>query len=290
MPTPRKGAYRRRQITRLRRAYTTTRAYARSMTPSVDGMLPDIVIIGSQRGGTTSLFRYLSVHPQIVTPRSKELNALSLHFDKGEAWYRGHFQAPAAGMQAVEASPLYLVDPRVPQRAATRLPNAQFVALLRNPVDRAYSHYLNNLEYGFEDLPFVDALAAEPTRLAEARRLGMDSRRGIELFRNSSYVLRGKYTPQIERWRQHVPPSRLTVLRSEDFFADPKLLFDQLLERFSLDPFADLTFRPVNHWDDDSQTQLTPTVRRQLEHEFAISNAGLATLVGWSGTWSALNA
>lgn len=290
MPTPRAGAYRRRQTTRLRRIYTTARAYARSMSPSVDGMLPDIVIIGSQRGGTTSLFRHLSGHPQIVTARSKELNALSLHFDKGEGWHRGHFPAPAADRQALEASPLYLVDPRVPQRAAARLPTAQFVALLRNPVDRAYSHYLHNLAHGVEDLSFADALAAEPARLAEARRCGLDSRRGIELFRSSSYVLRGQYTPQVERWQQHVPPSRLTVLRSEDFFADPQMVVDQLLHRFALAPFADLTSRPVNHWDDDAQTQLTPTVRLRLEREFADSTASLASLVGWSETWSDLSA
>ena len=70
----------------------------------------------------------------------------------------------------------------------------------------------------------------------------------------------------------------------------PKAVFDDLLRRFALAPFDGLTFRQTNHWDDDEQTQLTPAVRRRLELEFADSNARLAELMGWSGTWSALNA
>lgn len=288
MPAPRKGAFRLRQVTRLRRSYTTTRAYVRSMTPSVTGLLPSIVIIGSQRGGTTALFRYLAEHPQVVAPRSKELNALSLHYDKGEGWYRGHFPTTSESVRALEASPLYLADPRVPARAAARLPHAHFIALLRNPVERAYSHYLHNLEYGFEQLSFVDALDAEGERLLEADRRGLGSRRGMEIYRNFSYVLRGCYASQIEQWQMHVPPSRLTVLRSEDFFADPKGTYDDLLRRLDLDPHDGVAFTRINHGDDDAQTQLTDGVRRRLEEEFAESNARLTSLLGWSDTWSKL--
>ncbi len=176
--TTRHGALRRRERTRVRRAYTTSRAWVRSLAPGVGTALPDIVIVGGQRCGTTSLFRYLAAHPDVVTPRSKELNALSLHYGKGPGWYAGHFPAVLPHERALEASPLYLADPRVPARAAERLPDALFVALLRDPVERAYSHYLHNLEYAAETLSFVDALDAEPERLARARRLGLGTAAG----------------------------------------------------------------------------------------------------------------
>ena len=273
MPAARDGALRRRERTRLRRAYTTARAYARALTPGVEGSLPDVVVIGGQRCGTTSLFRYLAAHPSVITPRSKELNALSLHYDKGSDWYAGHFPRRRPGQVAMEASPLYLADPRVPSRAARRLPEALYVALLRDPVQRAYSHYLHNLEYHAEKLSFVDALDAEPHRLAEARRQGIGSRRGIEIFRNSTYVLRGQYADQLERWLEHVPTERLLVARSEDFFADPQVVYDEVLHRAGLPAHDGVSFSRTNHWADEAETQLTPAVRARLEEEFQDSNA-----------------
>ncbi|MDQ2758544.1 MAG: sulfotransferase domain-containing protein [Actinomycetota bacterium] len=269
----------------MRRAYTTTRAWVRSLTPGVGGSLPDIVVIGGQRCGTTSLFRYLAAHPDVVTPRSKELNALSLHHGKGSGWYAGHFPATGPGQRALEASPLYLADPRVPARAAERLPDALFVALLRDPVERAYSHYLHNLEYDAERLPFADALAAEDERVREALSLGLDTRRGIELFRNATYVGRGLYAEQLERWFAHVPPEQVLVWRSEDFFADPATVYAEVLRRAGLSPYSGVTFARTNHWADDSETQLTAAVRAKLEEQFADSNDRVRSLLGWAQSW-----
>lgn len=284
--TTRHGALRRRERTRVRRAYTTSRAWVRSLAPGVGTALPDIVIVGGQRCGTTSLFRYLAAHPDVVTPRSKELNALSLHYGKGPGWYAGHFPAVLPHQRALEASPLYLADPRVPARAAERLPDALFVALLRDPVERAYSHYLHNLEYAAESLSFVEALDAEPERLARARRLGLGSRRGIELFRNASYVTRGHYAEQLDRWMSFIPREQLLVVRSEDFFADPATTYDEVLRRAGLRPFDGVAFRRTNHWEDSGETQLTPAVRARLEAELSDADERLTALLGWSHGWS----
>lgn len=286
----RRGAIRRRERTRLRRAYTTSRAWARALTPGVGTCLPDVVVIGGQRCGTTSLFRYLAAHPDVVTPRSKELNALSLHYGKGAGWYAGHFPAKLPHQRALEASPLYLVDPRVPARAAERLPDALYVALLRDPVERAYSHYLHNLEYAAESLGFVQALDAEPERLARARRLGLGSRRGIELFRNASYVTRGRYADQLERWLSFVPREQLLVVRSEDFFADPAATYGEVLDRVGLPPYDGVTFSRTNHWEDSGRTQLTPAVRARLETELAEPTERLTRMLGWTHGWSPLGA
>ncbi len=286
MFAPRRGAVRRRYVNEAKHAVTMSRAWARNIAPGPAGDLPSIVIIGVQRGGTTSLFRYLGAHHQIVAPLSKELNYLSLHYGNGVGWYRGHFPRLPEGTQTLEASPLYLVDPRVPARAAAELPSTRFIALLRNPVERAYSHYLHNLEHGFEPLPFVDALEAEPERLARAERMGLDTRRGLMLMRNSSYAHRGLYADHLSRWYEHVPRERVHVLRSEDLFSDPETTFNTLIDQMGLEPASGITFKRMNHWEDDSVTQLTPQVRRQLEERFRAPNERLASMLNWTETWA----
>jgi hypothetical protein len=122
--------------------------------------LPDFLIIGTQRGGTTSLYHYLQTHSSFMAPTTKELHFLDRNYHKGPLWYRAHFptvweKAYAQQMQrrAVvtgEASPYYLFHPHVYQRLAQIIPHAKLIVLLRNPVDRAYSHYYQSIELGYE--------------------------------------------------------------------------------------------------------------------------------------------
>ena len=285
MPNPRRGAVRRRYVDAAKHMVTMGHAWLRQVTPGVEGTLPTIVVTGVQRGGTTSLFRYLCSHHQVVEPLSKELNYFSLYYGRGPQWYRGNFPALTRGQITVEASPLYLVDPRVPERAATDLPDAHFVAMLRNPTERAYSHYLHNLEHGIEPLSFADALDAEPERLERARRLGIESRRGFALMRNASYMHRGRYPEHLQRWYDNIPPERLHVIRSEDLFSDPETVLNPLFAQVGLGPDPTIVFRRTNHWDDDEHTQLTPELRHRLDESFAGPNELLASMLGWGSTW-----
>lgn len=212
-PTQRRGV-RRRRTNAAKHAVTSARAWVRGTLAGANRRLPDIVIIGGQRCGTTSLFRYLSGHPDVVEPMSKELNYLSFHFGRGDGWYRGHFPRTTAGQRTLEASPFYCVDPVVPARAARLLPQAHFIALLRNPTERAYSHYLHNLEHGLENLSFPEALAAEPERLKRARALGVDGRPGLRLMRAASYFHRREYANQLQGWFETFPREQIVVIRS----------------------------------------------------------------------------
>src|SRR3712207_6690007 len=107
--------------------------------------LPDFVIIGTQRGGTTSLYHYLSKHPEVLPALRKEIHFFDLNFDRGLDWYLAHFARQDQPGLVGEASPLYMFHRDVPERVRRVLPNAKFIALLRNPVDRAYSQYQMNL-------------------------------------------------------------------------------------------------------------------------------------------------
>ncbi|SDZ24952.1 Sulfotransferase domain-containing protein [Micromonospora pattaloongensis] len=276
---------RRVAVDRLRRAVRGTRAWGRGVL--APGALPDFLIIGGQRCGTTSLYHYLAAHPRVRVATGKELQFFSLHHGRGTRWYRGHFPAAAPGTRSFEASPYYLFHPEVPARVAATLPQGRFIALLRDPVERAYSHYLHTRSYGLEPLDFADAVAAEPDRLAAALRHGPDSRTAHAALRNHSYLARGRYAEQLERWFAHVPRERLLVLRSEDLYADPAAVYGELLRFLELPPFTPAAFARHTRRVDPGPSALTDALRADLSAYFAPHNARLATLLGWPNTWPA---
>jgi hypothetical protein len=237
----------------VRRAVRAGRAYGRSVLPLPLGRLPEFLIIGGQRCGTTSLYRYLAGHPRVLPATGKELQFLSLHHRRGERWYRAHFPVRPPGVLSFEASPYYLFDPAVPARAAALLPSARFIALLRDPVERAYSHYLHSRAYGMEPLSFAEALDAEPERLATG---GHAARRRI------SYVARGRYAEQLGRWFAAVGRDRVLVLRTEEL--DARL--PDVLSFLGLAP-ADLPARHETRRSGQAP-DLPPDLRARLTEEF----------------------
>ena len=247
-----------------------------------EGSLPSFLVIGAQRAGTTSLFNYLAAHPQVQPPHSKELQYFSLHYNRGLRWYRGNFPTLAAGEQTFEATPLYLFDERSPARIAADLPDIPLIAMLRDPVKRAYSQYLHNREHGLESLSFADALAAEPERIgrqADGRVTGSP-----RMLRVYGYLARGSYAEQLRRWYDHVDRSRLLVLRSEDLYRSPRETYARILDFVGLDPFSEVTFGRHNHWRDTS-SQLTPELIDSLGEQMRPANEELAALLGWESTW-----
>jgi hypothetical protein len=136
--------------------------------PQVGG-LPDFVIIGAHKCGTTSLYHSLTRHPHVEGAATKELEFFNRHFDKGIEWYRRCFPRPRwkDGRRSItgEATPYYLFHPHAAKRMAEVVPRARMIVLLRNPVDRAYSHYHHRTRLGRETRSFEEAIEAETTRL-----------------------------------------------------------------------------------------------------------------------------
>lgn len=170
------------------------------------GSRPNFLIIGVQKGGTTSLYSYLAAHPRVSPALGKEVHYFDFHYGCGERWYRAHFVPQAwsdvRGLQTGEASPEYLFCPAAPQRVAAFDPGMKLIVMLRNPVERAYSQYQMSRRRGSETLSFAEALALEPERLeAERRRLGAVAAhaRG-KSHRHHSYQSRGYYAEQLKVW------------------------------------------------------------------------------------------
>jgi hypothetical protein len=274
------GLNRRMMRDRLRRAVRGARAWAGTVAP---GPLPDFLIIGGQRCGTTSLYHYLAAHPQVRVATGKELQYFTLHHTRPSRWYRAHFPRLGPGERTFEASPYYLFHPQAPGRIAAALPEARFVALLRDPVERAYSHYLHSRSHGVEPLEFAEAIAAEAGRLAAALRHGPDHPRAHHTLRHHSYLARGRYAEQLARWFAEVAPERMHVIRSEDLYADPARVYAELLCFLDLAPFTPSGFARHTRRVDTGSSGLTDRVRAELTGYFAPHNARLAELLGWPG-------
>ena len=255
---------------------------------AADRPLPDFVILGAQRSGTGSLFADLSQHPQVAKPIAKELHFFTLHHDRGERWYRAHFPRLQPGQQTFEATPYYLFHPDVPARVSALLPEARFVVLLRDPVRRAYSHYRHNRALQIEPLTFEQALDAEEARLAKAERLGLDSRLGARLHRSFSYLSRGMYAAQLQRWWSWVPPSHFQVYKSEDFYDNPREMYARVLDHLRLRPFTPDRFTKSNiRGSSDASVQAAPrTTFAELRRHFAADSEAVRRLLGWESAWT----
>lgn len=260
--------------------------------------LPDLLIIGGQRCGTSSLYKYLSAHPLIVPSLRKEIRYFNRHHGKGDAWYRAHFASRAhrrllarrhgRAPLTFEATPAYLFHPLAPARAFAVVPDARLVAVLRNPVDRALSHYHHSVRRGWEPLSFADALAAEADRLAgHAERLASEPTYTSNDYLRYSYTARGFYAEQLERWLACYGRERLLVLRSEDLFERPVDTLHRLLGFLGLPAWA--PGRLANHSyggaPRPARDEMAPALRAELEDRFRASNRRLVELVGGDVSW-----
>jgi hypothetical protein len=239
---------------------------------AVEGPLPEFVTIGAQRSGTSFFHRLLVGHPLVRPAVVKELHFFDLHFAKGPGWYRRCFPPPDRkdGRKALrgEATPSYLFDPRVPERMAETIPDAKLIALLRNPVDRAYAQYQMEKERGTERRAFAKATH--------------DEMAGEEGF---AYLARGLYAEQLTRFAAFARRGRLLVLCSEDFFARPREVFHRALDFLDLPPSEPKHERPANKKAAARYGPMDPGTRRLLEEFFEPQNRRLYELLGSDFGW-----
>jgi hypothetical protein len=216
--------------------------------------LPDFLVIGAQKAGTTSLFAYLGAHPDVVEPTMKELHFLDRDGAVGslddyrvafplERELRGGQGGGGSSGRALtgEASPSYLLDRRVPHRIAAWLPapGPRCIAVLRDPAARAWSQYGMNRAKGVEPLSFADALRAEEERLAAWRDDPFaDHLPPHDGWRWYSYAARGAYGEQLSHWCAVLGPARLLVVRSEELASAPADVFGRVLRFLGLAPFT----------------------------------------------------
>lgn len=182
-----------------------------------------------------------------------------------------------------EATPAYMFHPEAPRRLAGILPEARLVALLRNPVDRAFSQYHQRVRKGRESLSFEEAVAAEEASLSDLGSEGFD-RGGVPALdaRGTSYLSRGLYAGQLARWSTFLEDGRLLILKSEDFFASPGDALPRVLHHLGL-PDHEIPASDVRNRG--SYVGMAPSTRRRLEEFFEPHNRELYELLGTDFGW-----
>ncbi len=243
-------------------------------------VLPDLVIIGAMRCGTTMLHDLLVGSPHILGGARKEVH----HFDREPISdlddYRAWFPTRAElalrtlrhGVQprVVEATPSYLLVPGAAESLARDLPAATAVVLLRHPTDRTISHWRFLTRIGREHLDLGDALAAEEA--GEPLGSGRSSR-------PRTYLARSRYEEQLPGWLDALGSSRLAALRSEDLFTDPNSALNQVRAVLGLRPVDSVVIYRRNATRDPGADEHA-AVRADLDDRYAVTIERTLELVG----------
>ncbi len=263
---------------------------------TLTGALPDFVVIGGKKCGTTFLYHLLAQHPLVQPAASKELHFFDALFEEGTDWYRQCFPAPRweDGRKTItgEASP-YMAHRHAPERMAEVVPHARLIALLRNPVERAYSDYQMVARKDREHKTFEEAIGLyRPTEAGEARPPGKDgqnpeSEERPALDEDSEYLSRGIYVDQLLRWAEFFPREQMLVLKSEDFFDEPEESLKEVLEFLGLPEWepAEEEIGGGKRNEGGYEQEMEPSTRRTLEEYFEPHNRRLYDYLGADFGW-----
>lgn len=256
-------------------------------------VLPDFIIVGGQRCGTTSLYNNLIQHPSIAPAFQKEVHFFDIHFRKGVNWYRAHFPSylyksyientRRQPLLTGEASPYYMFHPYALKRISEFLPEVKLIALLRNPVERAYSHYQYQVRKGRESLLFEEAIDAEKDRMAhEVRKMRENEDYVSFVHRHFSYLSRGKYADQLEVLMHLFPRNQILILNAEDFNRDAAGTLNQVTAFLGLPSWK---HEKVVRRNNATYSDLRQEVRKELAQFFEPHNKRLYQLLGVDFGW-----
>lgn len=254
--------------------------YARRLT-STQRTLPNCLIVGAQKSGTSSLYQYMLQHPQVHESLGKEvhyfdggLNPDIDTFNKGENWYRAHFPLSRdmnVGDICIDATPMYLFNPLVAERIKNLIPDCKIIILLRDPVERAVSHYFHTQRHGFEDLSIEDALDREDSRLEE----GIQQQDYKDLaFRLYSYKARGLYLKQIQNYQQYFSEDQMLILSSDSFYKNSQEALNTVFDFLDINVQHQVSNLKLHNVGGNKQ-EINPNVYQNLNAYFEKPNQAL---------------
>ena len=256
-------------------------------------VLPDFVILGAMKSGTSSLYNFVIKHPAIASASRKELDYFSVQSKWGELWYRSNFPTKLSGhyfykknnqkLLSGEASPIYLFYPMVPNRMKEMLPNIKLIVILRNPVDRAYSQYNHILRVNEETLSFEKAIELEEERCAgEREQLIKDPDFVPKHYCIHAYLARGVYADQLEDWFRYYKRKQFLILTTEDFHQNSQRTLDQVFDFLGVSPFQaeNLKNRNIGNYK-----EMNKDTRKFLIEYFKPHNERLSKLLQRKFDW-----
>lgn len=252
--------------------------------------LPDFIIIGAQKAGTTSLYDYLAQHNQVkMSTPLKEVHYFSYDYSKGANWYRSNFpiviNKSKKHILVGEASPYYLYHPHSAKRIKDLLPDIKLIAILRNPTDRAISHYFHELRHNTENLPIKDALDREEARIEpELKKMQQDENWESKIHQNQSYKARGRYDEQLSRYFDLFNRDNILILTSDDVFKNTKNCISIICKFLKIDnniESIDTTPKNIGHNKEEVETE----VYQYLNDYFKSENEKLSKSINQELPW-----
>jgi hypothetical protein len=183
----------------------------------------------------------------------------------------------------LESSPYYMFHPLAPERIARDLPETRVIALVRDPVERAYSAHSHELARGFETEPFERALELEESRLAgEVDRMRANPGYESHAHRHNAYLLRGQYVEQLEELERTLGRERLLVLDSQEFWDVPERAYASVLDFLGLPALGQPVFEQHNA---RRRAPMSDALRQRLDEHFAPFDERLAKWWGQTPSW-----
>lgn len=247
-------------------------------------VLPNLVVIGVVRSGTTSLYHYLGQHPCIIKSAYDELGYFDSNYELGLNWYRSLFPSKfqkrkiekANGVfWSYDVTPFYIYNEKVPKRIHEILPNIKLIVILRNPVDRAYSNYfLGNQEKKFEDVIIDEKKIIE----------GIDLTNEEEYYKfvHTSMLARGFYAEQLERWYKVFSKEQILIIKSEEFATETNKIMNEVFQFLELEKcnIQDVSKKNKIHYQ-----PMKKETKKDLIEYFRPYNKKLYSLVGRDFDW-----
>ena len=244
-------------------------------TEPLKKIFPSFAIIGTMKSGSTSLYQYLLQHNQVLPLARKELDYWSWRYARSQDWFLSHFPPVPVSREFIagDASPTYFQHDLAPQRMLAAYPNFKVIVVLRNPVDRTISHHYHNAR-----------------RASDLRPLDIAITQQIEAIQNNSYdprrldnaVASSLYVSHLQRWQRYFPPDRILTILSDDLFAYPQQVLDQVFQFLGLQTqvIPDLSPRNMGIYASKDSEQ-----RQRLKHFFYPSICELERLCQLQTYW-----
>lgn len=273
------------KVNTLKETLLTSRLLISKMHP-----LPDFLIIGAMKAGTTSLYHNMVKHPKIIPALWKEIYFFDSRYSKGLDWYRVHFSIRSQKRLGEfaritgEASPSYLYHPHAARRVREHLPDVRLIVLLRNPVNRAYSHYQHEVIRGGETRSFEEAVEQEEALLSgELDKIMKDEHYYSKNYMRRSYLNRGIYVDQLKTWMHYFDREQFLILRSEDFFENQPSVLQRVYDFLDLPDWQPDTLRK---YGSRGYSRIAESTREWLVEYFEPHNQRLYEFLGADLGWN----
>lgn len=237
---------------------------------------PDFIIIGAGKAGTTSLYKYLSYHPQIVLPNKKELRFFDKNFHRGYEWYLAQFPAVSDRPNVLtgEASPSYFFLPHVAQRIKDFALQTKLIVMLRHPVTRTISDYYQNQKTGNQTKTLVQSIQQEIAAL--------NKKNEQQLSYGGGAISQSLYYYKLKRWLKIFPKQQFLILNSELFFTSPDRSMERVYRFLDLPSINSDNYLPYNT---GSYPEADSYIKQQLADFFSIHNQKLEEFLGINFNW-----